>query len=198
MSANKYVLGRKIGSGGNKDVFEVEGADEIAIGVLKPGKNPAQIDEEIRLLERLRVRGILVVEVVDMTMHDDRPAVVWRKYAQGSKSVVRAERGRVRRVGSSEHFNEISIGDLTIIKKLMRDVNIKIDDLQFLIGADGHVVVADPLAVHYDTQTSVSNQRMIDLLIDAAKENVARRDEEIARNLDGDDAHDEYDEHDAS
>jgi len=69
----------------------------------------------------------------------------------------------------------------------MMDANIKIDDLQFLIDADGHVVVADPLAVHYDTPISASNQRMIDVLIDVAKENVAQRDEESAGNLDGDD-----------
>jgi len=54
VSANKYTLGPRIGSGGNKDVFEVVGTDEIAIGVLKTGKNPQQIDEEIRLLEGLR------------------------------------------------------------------------------------------------------------------------------------------------
>jgi len=192
VSANKYTLGPKIGSGANKDVFEVEGTDEIAIGVLKPRKprkNPRQIDEETQLLEGLRVRGILVVEVVDTTTHDDRPAVVWRKYAQGSKSVVKAEKGKVKRVGPSQCLNETSITDLIKIKNDMIGINIKIDDLQFLIGDDGHVVVADPLAVYYDTPTSKTNVQIIDSLIKVAKENIVPYSGSgaNAENLDGDD-----------
>lgn len=47
--------------------------------------------------------------------------------------------------------------------------NIQINDLQFLISNEGRVVVADPLAVSFNTLPSKNSLRMIDLLIQAAQ-----------------------------
>jgi hypothetical protein len=48
---------------------------------------------------------------------------------------------------------------------------IQVNDLQFLISNEGRVVVADPLAVNLNTLPSKNNLRMIDLLIQSAKNN---------------------------
>lgn len=46
---------------------------------------------------------------------------------------------------------------------------IAINDLQFLLTKDGHVVVADPLKVFTGIKPSPNNIRMFDLLIKAVK-----------------------------
>ena len=52
---------------------------------------------------------------------------------------------------------------------MMFEKKVKVNDLQFLIGKDGKIVVADPLDVVVGEKPSASNIRMIDLLIKAAK-----------------------------
>lgn len=49
---------------------------------------------------------------------------------------------------------------------------IKIDDLQFLIGKDGSVVISDPLVIHTNTKPSTKNIGMINLLIEEARKNI--------------------------
>lgn len=53
----------------------------------------------------------------------------------------------------------------------MVNKKIQINDLQFLIDNDGRLVVADPLAVNFNTAPSTNNLRMIDLLIKVAQKN---------------------------
>ena len=70
-------------------------------------------------------------------------------------------------VVDSPLLNQQSVTDLQDI----RDNNIQINDLQFLIGNECRVVVADPLAVNFNTMPSKNNLRMIDLLMQAAQKN---------------------------
>ena len=91
------------------------------------------------------------------------------RFAQGSKDVVRLSRGKVRTVGSSPLLNARSAADLRAIRRTMVDNNIKINDLQFLIGRDGRIVIADPLPPITRAAPSRNNLRMIDLLIQAAE-----------------------------
>jgi len=97
------------------------------------------------------------------------------RYELGSKSVVKLEGGKIRIVGDSELLNERSLADLERIKATLTGKPIKINDLQFLIGSDGSVVVADPLDVVVGEAPSKNNTRMIDLLMDVARKNVAKR-----------------------
>lgn len=70
-------------------------------------------------------------------------------------------------------MNGQSVTDLQNIRQVIVDQNIKIDDLQFLVGSDGRVVVADPLKVFTGIKPSPNNLRTIDLLIQQAKKNGA-------------------------
>jgi hypothetical protein len=169
-------LGKELGKGGNKIAYEVPGREDLAIAVLKPGKSAASIDEEIGLLNTLKEQGLPTTEVMGTTTHNGQPAVVMKKYAQGSKDVVVVDNGKVRRVGDSGFLNEKSIQDLNKIKQIMELKKIKVNDLQFLIGKDGSVVIADPLNVSVGEKIpgvgKNKNFKMIDKLIEAATDNI--------------------------
>ena len=53
----------------------------------------------------------------------------------------------------------------------MKDSKTCIYDLQFLIKEDGHVVIADPLDVVSGQKPSKNNIKMIDILIEEARNN---------------------------
>ena len=80
--------------------------------------------------------------------------------------------GKAKLVGSSDLLNQKSIDDLKQIQETLIDSNTSVDDLQFLIGRDGSIVIADPVRVKLDTPTSSNNKRTIRLLIEAAQENL--------------------------
>lgn len=91
-----------------------------------------------------------------------------RRYAQGSKDVVRTVGTRVKKVGSSRYLNQKSVADLRALRKTMEETPVKVDDLQFLIGKDGSMVIADPLKVVVGAKPSEKNRDTIRLLIKLA------------------------------
>lgn len=160
-------LGKLLGTGGNKNVFAL--GENQAVGLLKPGKNLSQLDIELGMLSKLEELGLPTVNASKITV-DGQPAILMDRFALGSKEVVKLKDSQVRTVGKSSLLNARSAADLRAIRKTMVEKNVKIDDLQFLIGSDGKIVIADPLAVHCGTP-SKNNLRMIDLLIQAAEKN---------------------------
>ena len=128
------------------------------------------------MLEALQAHGLPVVKARGPIQVASVPAIVYDKYAQGSKDVaalVKVGRNRgVKRVGQSKYLNQKSIEDLQKIKRILIEKKLKIDDLQFLIGKDGNIVISDPIAVYEKTKPSDSNLKMINLLIEAARENI--------------------------
>lgn len=99
--------------------------------------------------------------------------MVMRKYAQGSKDVVKLGRnGKMQIIGQSKLLNEKSISDLKQIQSILTSKKIKVDDLQFLIGKDGSVVIADPKDVDFNIGTSNTNKRTIELLIESVQKNI--------------------------
>jgi hypothetical protein len=169
-------LGKQLGegSGSNKTVYAVAGRDDVAIGILKPGRPAAALTEEIELLKTLEAQGLATVKVLGTTVHNGRPAMVMQRYAQGSKEIVIIRHGQVRSVGQSSLLNQKSIDDLEKIRSIMQSKSVQIDDLQFLIGRDGSIVIADPLKVIVGKSPSTNNLATIDELVKMAKSNVAR------------------------
>jgi hypothetical protein len=162
-------LGELLGRGGNKDVFAL-GQSE-AVGVLRAGKNPQLITEELKLLHQLDDLGIPTVNARGPVSVGGQPGLVFDRFVQGSKDIVRLENGKIRVVGKSPLLNGQSVIDLEGIRNTMVKNKIQVNDLQFLISNEGRVVVADPLAVNLNTLPSKNNLRMIDLLIQSAKNN---------------------------
>ncbi|MGZ7442759.1 hypothetical protein [Paenibacillus sp. TH7-28] len=169
INISKNELGEHLGSGGNKDVYAY--GNNEAVGVLKPGKPKVLLDDELKLLDKLDELGFPTVNARSVNV-DDNPALMFDRFAQGSKDVVRLQNGKIIIVGESPLLNQQSINDLNTIKRMMIEKKVRINDLQFLIGKDGSIVVADPLDVIVGEKPSANNVRMIDLLIEAAKKNI--------------------------
>lgn len=66
-------------------------------------------------------------------------------------------------------LNAQSARDLKLIRSKMVKEKIKIDDLQFLIGKDHSVVIADPIKIHTKQKPSPINIQTLDLLIKIAE-----------------------------
>lgn len=111
-----------------------------------------------------------------MTTFNNQPALLMDKYAKGSKEIVviDSKKGKAVLVNNADTslLNSKSISDLQAIKQKMERDKIKIDDLQFLIGKDGSVVISDPLVIHTNTKPSTKNIGMINLLIEEARKNI--------------------------
>jgi hypothetical protein len=170
------VLGERIGSGGNKDVYAIQGRNDLAIGILRRGEIE-ELNTEIEVLQRIESQGLQTIEVLGTTTHNGRPAIMMKKYAQGSKGIVRSKGGVPERVDSADIrlLNQNSIDDLEKIHSILQRKKIYIDDLQFLIAEDGRVYITDPIDINTrpTTEDMDRNADMIQLLIDAAKQNIS-------------------------
>jgi len=158
--------GRLLGTGGNKEVFAY--GDDQAVGLLQPGEPDTNLINELSLLQQLASRGLPVVQAEGPVSLVDRLGLLYERMAQGSKDVVAIKGDKARVVGDSPFLNERSRADLQKIRQMMIDENVKVDDLQFLIGEDGRIVISDPLKV-LDQAPSNKNRQMIDLLIQKSR-----------------------------
>jgi hypothetical protein len=165
---NTTDLGKLIDHGGNKDVYAL--GEKQVVAILQKGKNSELITRELDMLNELKDLGIPTVDAGPVKVNG-QPAMLMDRFAQGSKSVVALKDGKVRIVGESSYLNSQSVADLEKIRQTMIDKNIKIDDLQFLIGKNGEIVVADPLKIYQGAAPSKNNLRMIQLLIEQARKN---------------------------
>jgi hypothetical protein len=128
------------------------------------------LKKELDSLATLDYLGLPVPEIVGKTVIDGKPAYIMKKYVQGSKDICRTVGQEVVAVGSgtSPHLNQNSIQDLKAIKFQLKDKNLSVNDLQFLIDSDGHVYIADPAGVVRNTTPTSTNIDTIDFLIRAA------------------------------
>ncbi|MFZ4545640.1 MAG: hypothetical protein ACOYOA_16435 [Saprospiraceae bacterium] len=165
-------IGSEIDRGGEKIVYNIVNKPNLAIGILKDGIPSSKIDDEIALLKNISDQGLPVVPVLEKGIFEGKPALIYERFAIGSKKIVRTKDGVVQIVGNSKLLNRRSIDDLTKIRNKMTSKYLKIDDLQFLIAEDGRIVISDPLKLSTMTTPSDKNLETIDLLIEVAKKNV--------------------------
>ncbi|MDE7416480.1 MAG: hypothetical protein K2N44_09295, partial [Lachnospiraceae bacterium] len=167
-----YDLGELIGKGGNKEVYLF--GDDKVIAITQDGKPLTSIDKEISMLRQLDELGLPVINA-EKVIVDGKPGILMDRCAQDSKSIVALDKtkGKVMLKPNADTslLNQNSIDDLTKIKQIMNNDKIKINDLQFLIKEDGHIVIADPLDVIVGQLPSKNNNKMLDILIEEAKKN---------------------------
>lgn len=178
---NDYIdatLGPQIGGeSSEKDVFLLADFPNQVIGISKLAEDALiRITEEAVMLGMLANRKIPVVAIDGITTHSNKPALIMNRYAEGSKATVTNDKSNFNkpmRVGDSKHLNAKSITDLNKIMKQCQREKVRIDDIQFLIGSDGSVVIADPLSLEAGNRPPSSNMiQMIMRLMEAAAENV--------------------------
>jgi filamentous hemagglutinin len=162
-----HELGKLLGAGGEKEVYAY--GEKQAVGVLKPGRDPASIDNEVANLAKLRQEGLPAANASKVTV-GGKPAILFeQRFVQGSKEVVRTIKGKVSVVGRSPYLNARSAADLRAIRQTLIDKQVSVKDLQFLIAEDGKVVIADPLGVVEGAAPSRTNLATIDKLIQVAE-----------------------------
>ena len=180
---NQDELGELVGKGGNKEVYAV--GDGQVVAILQDGKPSSGIDKEITMLKQLEELGLPVVNA-EKVIVDGKPGILMDKYAQDSKSIVAydGKKGKVmlKPEADTSLLNQNSIDDLTNIMQTMKDGKVSINDLQFLIAEDGHMVVADPLNIIPGQKPSNNNIKMFNILIEEAKK-MDRR-EKVMENFD--------------
>ena len=141
---------------------------------MQDGKPLNKIDDEINLLKQLEALGMPTVNAEKIII-DGKPGILMDRYAQESKSIVAFNKAKgkvtLKPDADTSLLNQNSIDDLIKIKRIMNDDKIRINDLQFLIKEDGHIVIADPLDVIIGQSPSPNNNRMIDILIEEARKN---------------------------
>ena len=124
------------------------------------------------MLRQLEELGLPAANA-EKVMVDGKPGILMDKYAQDSKSIAAYDgnKGKVmlKPEADTSLLNQNSIDDLTNIMQTMKDGKISINDLQFLIAEDGHMVIADPLNIIPGQKPSNNNIRMINILIEEAK-----------------------------
>ena len=161
---------RYLGSGEMKDGYAL-GENQV-VTMVKPGGNPDVIRQELDLLAQIRDKGYPTVDAKLATV-DGQPAILMDRYALDSKKIVDRRGLEPYIKGDSPYLNERSVADLQRIREL-NDKGPVILDLQFLIGKDGHVVVADPKAIMSEANPAIGqvrryNAKVIDLLIQQAQ-----------------------------
>ena len=180
---NQDELGELVGKGGNKEVYAV--GDGQVVAILQDGKPSSGIDKEITMLKQLEELGLPVVNA-EKVIVDGKPGILMDKYAQDSKSIVAydGKKGKVmlKPEADTSLLNQNSIDDLTNIMQTMKDGKVSINDLQFLIAEDGHMVVADPLNIIPGQKPSNNKIKMFNILIEEAKK-MDRR-EKVMENFD--------------
>jgi len=158
-----------LGEGGMKVVHAAAGFADRAIAVLKPGKALSVLEEEIGSLIGLGRAGLPVPKLYGVTEIEGRAAYVMERFGQGSKDIVKTVNGTVQVVGTSPFLNARSAEDLKKIRQIMQEKQIWVNDLQFLIGEDGRIVVADPIGFTLGEKgPSDVNLKTIQKLIDVA------------------------------
>lgn len=161
----------------SQNVYAIVGRDDIVIGIAKEA-GPAmagRLQREAAQLAELQKLGLPAVEVVEIIDHAGHAAIVMKRYSQGSKTVVRTIKSRVKLVGESPLLNERSIQDLQRIREVLQTTPLTINDLQFLVGRDGSIVVADIISYTMWVRPSKVNIQTVDRLIDAAKASIAKK-----------------------
>jgi hypothetical protein len=128
----------------------------------------------------LRVWRLREPDAALMGPIEARQAIVYERFEDGSKKVVRTRPGKngigeATLVGRSEYLNQRSIEDLRRISQVIEEKKIRIHDLQFMIAKDGRVVISDPGNVLHGIEPSGTNRKTIQLLIGVAEDNVKRK-----------------------
>jgi Domain of unknown function (DUF4157) len=160
------TLGDKIGSGQYKEAYKLPDHPGKIIVVMKEGGTLEMLQQEIQILQDIEKTGIPVAKVEGLTSHNGRPAMVMKQYGGGWKPYGEGP-------GPRNLMTLKTIEDINAIRKIIVDSEVYINDLQFLVGEDGSLVVSDPLGVK--TGSDFTSIRVMDDILIEATTNVAEK-----------------------
>jgi filamentous hemagglutinin len=138
-------------------------------------KQSGEIEAEFDLLQRIRDHGFPTIKAQAVQV-DGQPGILMEQFALNSKAIVDLRRLRPQIVGDSPFLNARTVADLKRVREL-NDGGFVILDLQFLIGKDGRLVVADPKRIlsrgnPFWYPVKAYNNGVIDRLIEQASHHI--------------------------
>ncbi len=178
-------VGERIGKGGNKEVFEIKGDTDNVLVTHLDGKPADTIQKELEVWMKGKESDLPMAEFKHMTTFNGKEAFVMPRYATGSKNIIALERNAAKKItgkvlklegpdvaDSAKFLNQNSIDILKKLRAQMVAQKIHIDDMQFLIKADGTIHLNDLRAITHGIKPSSQNLNIIDTLIDIAQKNL--------------------------
>ncbi|MBG6130802.1 hypothetical protein IWQ47_002266 [Aquimarina sp. EL_43] len=160
----------RIGYGEYKEVFSIKGEPDKVISILKDKNSTSILNKELKALKILSEKGYPIVEILQKTTHNSKPAIVMKRYEESSNHVLKSS--------ESNMLNATSIEELQTIREKIDEKEFVITDLQFLIAKNGTVVIADPIlffnvsSPEFIEANIANNYNVIDELIYIAKRNM--------------------------
>ena len=131
-------LGESLGAGQDKSGYVLKDYPDTAIVIVNE-LDVSTLIEEVTNLHKLRDAGIPIADIMGLTSHNGKPAMVMKKYSGMLKPTAFFE--------TPSAVNAKTIEDLNAIMKIVEAEGIDIRDIQFLIAEDGSALAADPLGV---------------------------------------------------
>jgi hypothetical protein len=162
-----------LGAGDYKVAFGVEGHPDLVVAIAKYDDASStfmkeKLAKEKADLETLERAHVYVTKVVAVGTIGGKAAIVMKRYASGTKAPDWSE-------SRWSLLNETSVLELKKIERALLASGLEIQDLQFLVDPEGHVVVADPEAVGEHVASPSDVKHVIDAHIREAEAAIAWR-----------------------
>ena len=139
--------------------------------LLQLGQDINILTRELAILKQLDDLGLPTVNARHIEVYG-KLGILMDRFELGSKDIVRTINKKPKIIVTSPLLNKRSIQDLENIRKVLRQKKVQVKDLQFLIGKDGGIVIADPVEIHTRTKPSNKSLATIERLIEAARKNL--------------------------
>lgn len=116
-----------------------------------PGEDVEELQDKVRLLNRIRKHGMPALETFgihrfcDLPDDSDQGTRAWGLVARRMAASDRSDsESRTSDAKFIHYLNEASIQDCDKMLEVINKKRLAIGDFQVLVGFDGHIVVADP------------------------------------------------------
>jgi hypothetical protein len=168
--------------GKQKEVYKLQENHNKVLAKMLPGKNDyfKLIMEEINMITILnQYKGLGVISIDGITLHNGMPAMVMNYYPEHSKDYIAKTKEDFKYhiipdtykdfdgqlIKMAKVVNKNTVTKLLEIEKLMFEQKVRIKDLQFLIDSEGTPVIADPGTVVQNTLPSDGEIGVIENLL---------------------------------
>jgi hypothetical protein len=138
---NRFELGKRLGGGTYKIVYEVKGHPDLVLILVKKNRRSDTLAKEKAFLDELDAKGVPVAKILELGTFDGRVAGIQKRYEVSDRDVMAMWDKRW------DILNENTLADADKISKALAAAKIDIEDPQYLVAKDGHVVLNDPMGI---------------------------------------------------
>jgi len=172
--SDRYKIAEKLGSGAFKDVYAVVDHPELALGIFERNRNGAWgdktnlLEDEKAMLDKIAQAGVPTATILEISTYEGKKAYLQKRFLTANRAPDYQQK-------RWEVLNETTIEDCHKIESALVAAHMQVSDAQFLIGADGHVVLSDPLSIGVNNGPTSSAKYVLDQIEQAAHEAIDAR-----------------------